>query len=194
MKILLDVDGVIADYVGSLLEFIHDITGFFYDRDEITTWDIFESLKVNDATLKVIKQSWFDACGTGDICYNIKPFEGAIDFVSNLRKDGHSVVALTSQMQVSNWAMQREQWLKDYFAFDGDDIIFTSGKHHVQGNIFIDDSDKNVVKYYDHNGWSSELNVILFSAPYNLNAKIPRSIKRMNSYAKIRKFINQIDV
>lgn len=140
--ILLDVDGVIADFYGAVARVLYLNNS---SRPQATKWDFIDDLKrQRPGDYKVYKQR----SSQPSFCLGIDPYDGAADFVNRLREYGE-VVAVTSPLtHCPTWCAERRDWLMTNFAFSPDDIIFARRKELVVGDIFIDD------KYEHLNAWN----------------------------------------
>jgi 5'(3')-deoxyribonucleotidase len=135
-RILLDVDGVLADFVGSFLYELRDITGVKYTREQVTEWQIEKALNlapavVSEAYERTKRQHW---------CFNIAPYPGAREGVKALREAGLNLRICTTPMAKSkHWMPERVEWLWNYFGFKESEIIFTYEKHAVYADAIVDD-------------------------------------------------------
>lgn len=157
--VLLDVDEVLADFVGRILDEVRNVTGRDYFRAQVTGWDICEALGLSAeeraAVLSKPKEEGF--------CYSLEPIVGAIEGVKALREFA-DVRAVTSPYKSKTWASERETWLCDLFGFERDHVVQTPGKDIVFGDVLVDD------KLETCQVWSKrwrESTSILFSAPWN---------------------------
>lgn len=157
--VLLDVDEVLADFVGRVLELVRRITGRNVTREEITCWDIAVALKLTPEEAaekaRLIKEPGF--------CAGLEPLPGAIDGVREIREYA-DVRAVTSPFKSKTWASEREEWLCEHFGFRREQIVQTPGKDIVFGDVLIDD------KLETCQNWQArwrESTAILFSCPWN---------------------------
>ncbi|NGY89268.1 hypothetical protein F6Y05_40585 [Bacillus megaterium] len=75
----------------------------------------------------------------------------------------------------SNPADDKRAWLKEHFNFAKEDIIFTSRKELVMGQILIDDKPATYEKFKMLNR-----NIILIDAPYNQHIQTDWRAKDLN--------------
>lgn len=136
--ILLDIDGVVADFVGKVRSTVaevghHDLVVDRFDftsklRDDAPF--VYKHYRVESA-----KPAW---------CSAIAAYDGAAVFVEALRELG-DVVAVTSPLShCPTWAHERRDWLVDRLGFKSDDIVSVKRKDLVVGDFFIDDHHGNL--------------------------------------------------
>jgi len=154
MRILVDMDGVIADF----LEHWCYVFNRRYNRDvqpfEIMTWSMHESIP--GAT----REQCEDLIWEPGFFLHLKPIYGAIDTLEKLHREGHEVVFLTACLAGH---ADKLVWLKHRFSFPIK-VIFTSEKYMVKGDVFLDDNQENLKAWA--NEWP-EGKAVCFSTPYN---------------------------
>ena len=140
--VLLDVDGVLADFVNPLLARVATVTGKTFTEDDVTSWDIMESLGIDPPTGALI----YDRARERGFCAALPVYKGAQDGVRELREvaDIHIV---TSPFRSIWWTSEREVWLQQYFSFGAHDITHTHHKHRVVGDYLIDDKVATIVAW-----------------------------------------------
>jgi 5'(3')-deoxyribonucleotidase len=153
MRILLDVDGVVADWSTALLQAVgSDLT-----LADVTDWNIFGLLtKQQAAAAKAL-------CGTRAFWQELPVMRGAQEVVERLR-DRHQLLWVTSPWwSCDGWMQARLGWLRRHFGVLPDHVIFCSCKWAISGHVLIDDKPDNVTSWGEHNvGFP-----VLFDAPYN---------------------------
>ena len=140
--VLLDCDGVIANFIEANLRWLRSI-GIDRQHDDVTAWD-FQSLELDQATLTMLKKQWSEP----GFCTAIPPYAGAVEGVDRLRKNAH-VYAVTAPMWSSlTWQGERMEWLVKHFGFRRDQIVSTAAKYLIEGHVLVDDKPSTV------DGWS----------------------------------------
>jgi len=178
LRILLDVDGVFADFLGATLQLLKD-NGYNKNisEDDITSWDIVSC--VGDDWSNVIEsgwrqEGWFEG---------LNPYGGsheAFDKISSLFDEVYFVTAPMPNHKT--WAHERISWLKNNFKIKNSQIIITESKHVVFGDVLIDDSLPNI-SGWAKNSWAEH--PVLWDRPYNKfasNAISSNKIIRSNSW------------
>jgi hypothetical protein len=134
--ILLDVDGVICDFVGGILT----AGGSKYKPEDITEFDFLDDL---DFDAKAVIGDGFG------FCMGLKEYPGASAFVDKLKGLG-SVIALTAPFKgAGGWIEARELWLKNHMGIM--DVIHCPTEHKklVDGSFLIEDNSETA-RYW---GW-----------------------------------------
>jgi len=138
MRILLDMDGVVADFMGPWLKQYNYLTG-----EKVTLNDIHglnTKKYVGDPfTLNKIKDS------VGFI-RNLPPLPGAIDGVETLHRLGHDVVFVSNGTNCPTSGHEKRDWLKFYFSklWQFPKLVLTYHKYLVKGDCLVDDHPRNL--------------------------------------------------
>lgn len=175
-RILLDCDGVLADFCTACFNLIERHTGHRHTHEEVTHWDLFTVL--GKANLKPLMK---ETAAKSGWCLGFPMYEGAQDFVKGLEKLG-DVVIVTSPMTTPYWAYERTVWLEQHFNIPKGRIVHTEGKQYVRGDVLIDDADENCLKW--HEEYPTAL-TLLWDAPYNRNVSLHGTgIKRVKGWSE----------
>lgn len=157
MRILMDVDGVVADFTGHLLGCLSLRDKSVPSVEDIDTWDLKPHFTENQ--WKAVKQMLCDFC----FWFSLPVIEGAQDGIERLKSE-HEVVWVTSSYDsCPSWLHIRKQWLKKNFGAKSDEIVITSNKSLVAGDILVDDKPENIKRWQQHGV------CYIFDAPYNRN-------------------------
>jgi 5'(3')-deoxyribonucleotidase len=163
-RILLDCDGVLSDFVNPTLDLIHAHTGDRHHPHEITQWDVFAATGKKDhehILNRAVESSGF--------CRSFPLYPGSKEAVAELRKLG-DVYIVTSPFDAPNWVYERSAWLAEHFGFTRKEVVHTAAKHVVSGDVLIDDSERNLKEWYDHN---PNGRAVLVDAPWNRHTDLP---------------------
>lgn len=165
-RILVDCDGLLADYCSACFDLIERETGDRHTHEEVTHWDLFTI--VGKSHLKHLAKEEQAKSGW---CANFLAYPEAQTAMSCLESLGE-IVIVTSPMTAPHWSYERTLWLNQHFNIPKSRIVHTEGKHYVCGDVFIDDSDEHCVKWKQH--WPDGL-ALLWDAPYNRNVDLTAS-------------------
>lgn len=154
MIVLMDMDVVIANFVGGLIRSLQiNIT-----HDEYATWDHHKVLGFSDS-------HFWKATKVGTWWLDLEPYDYAKEFVAKVREK-HEVVFSTSPGIDSKCASQKVEWLRKHklMSRSKNDFMLGPRKELMAGSgaVLIDDSDANVSRFMDAGGTA-----ILFPQPWN---------------------------
>lgn len=141
--ILLDSDDVLGDFTSKVFGYIKEKFCIEYKFSDFSNWDYIEQFPPN------IKKSVKEYMDSQNFVLEIEPRQDAKDFLKAISGKLDPYV-LTSPRSGPYWKYEREIWLKQKFRFKKNHIIQTSAKQKVHGDIFVDDSPENIVKWHDY--------------------------------------------
>lgn len=157
--ILIDCDGVLADFFGAC-QFLAEDLGIVLCPKEYDFMQSLDSKHKAKLVTEINRQGF---------CANIWTYDGAIRLVNKLRhlaaaRFGTTLVCVTSPWVTGpSWDWERRAWLRDWFRFETEQIIFCKNKWLVNGSILIEDSDTNLAEWLIYTGKPS----IRISRPWN---------------------------
>lgn len=161
LAVLIDVDGVIANFVDK-------ISSYLENRFEI----VIDRSKIYSDVKKEAKGFWDEECDDfirqPGFAQSLDEIPGAVNAVKQIMEasDG-KVLFVTSPYDSSpTWCYDRYMWLKDRFEISRDDVIFARDKRFISGLTLIDDRWENVVDWSIFNKRIS----VLKKTSQNLNA------------------------
>jgi len=141
-RFLVDVDGVLADFLNPCLKIINDLTGWDKKLQDMNSWHIFKSLDVP----KEIEDRAYEIMKSPGWCLSLRPISGAVVGIDKLREIG-KIYFVTSPMRGPNWTYERTLWLQKFFDAEWDDVIHCSAKHVCAGDVFIDDKVAHLARW-----------------------------------------------
>ncbi|KKQ97252.1 MAG: hypothetical protein UT24_C0050G0007 [Candidatus Woesebacteria bacterium GW2011_GWB1_39_12] len=144
--IILDVDEVLNSFGQQLADVIRPgITSA--EIESLKNWDIF--LLFNEEEMKQVHKLLSEV----DFWANLLPRETSQKTVDQLRSEGHEIIFCTAPWPYCfGWETTRRDWLKKHYNADGrEDLIITSRKDLVYGDMFVDDKPESVTKW--QNRW-----------------------------------------
>ncbi len=159
MKIVCDLDGIVVNLIDAWLDCYNSEYNDKLTVAGVKEWDI--SLFVKPECGKKI----FDYLGYAGFFEVLEPIPGAIKALKQLQDDGHEIV-ICSATEVPEAAKGKMIWLKKHLPFiPKDNIVFTHGKHHIHGDILIDDSPHNIKKC--RSVYGDNTHIIAIAYPWN---------------------------
>jgi 5'-nucleotidase len=167
--ILCDLDGVVVDLLSSWCA--------EYNKQYKDNMSIQEFGSSFGNTHKVVKpecgEKVYEIFEAPGFVAGLNPFVDAVDgFESLCRKPDWHVSLLSSYSGHENVAHDKMVWIKKYLPFyDPERTILTKEKWLVYGNILIDDSFKNLVKWKEYmDSINDDVHIpIMPDAPHNEN-------------------------
>ena len=159
MRILVDVDGVVAEFIIDLFKIVKPKVRL----STIKEWDAFTYLTDDeyDTVKKVLRDPSF--------CRNISVREKSQDAIEYLKQQGHEIVWVTAPYEdCKQWEHERRSWIHRHFGKTHTDIVFCEAKYVVQGDVFIDDKPSNILKWHQHN---PKDHAYLYDCGYNQNVQ-----------------------
>lgn len=174
--VLLDVDGVICNFLGgTLAEMSSRGVDCEWTEETGEVWDIMQwpFRYAGPPTLFQSMRAWtpadtratlLDIWNREGFCTNLKPYPSAVAGVLKLVEVA-DVTFVTSPMVTSrHWVYERSEWLKHHFGDLGKRVIHTHHKEFICGDIFIDDKPQHV-RDWDRLRYPST--AALWLRPYN---------------------------
>jgi 5'(3')-deoxyribonucleotidase len=178
MRILCDVDGVFADFLGHTIFYLGDKAP---GEEEFTSWNLLDHLSKEEA--EFCNALW----RLPSWCKDIPLLPGAQVAHKELAALG-KVLWVTAPVRNSRyWHLERISWLEAHFGVDEDDVVFTHDKSHVWGDVIIDDRLENV------EGWAKAHPAglpILWDRPYN-RSRTPEGIHRVKTWEEVLCLVTQ---
>lgn len=155
MIILLDMDGVMADFTGKLLELYNYISNEKVKLSDIKT-DKVTKYVGDPIAIKRIKDS-------PGFIRMLEPIEGAIEGVHELVKKGHEIRFVSNGTNCPSSGHEKREWLKFYFSkiWSKPPLALMWDKSWVRGDVLLDDTPRNLQNL------CPDTKGLLFHQPYN---------------------------
>ena len=144
-RVLLDCDNVLSDFVEPCLEILERLMGRIYHREDVKAFNIMKSLEIPK---EVSDQAYAEMAMEG-FCRSLPVFEGAQEGVAKLKEVAHVFIA-TSPMLGLYWMGERADWLYRLFNIKLANVIQTSAKYTISGDLFVDDKTTTLVEWLNH--------------------------------------------
>ncbi len=137
-RILLDCDGILADFGTPALEALKFVTGVQHAHDDITEWDMMAALKVS----KPHEEAAYQQMRRKGFCESIPVYRGAQEGVALLRRH-FDVYVVTAPFKGTYWAHERELWLRKHFDIVPEYIVSIDGV----GDALVEDKSSTLVTW-----------------------------------------------
>lgn len=154
MRILVDMDGVTADFLGHWCHVFNTRYNRNVQPFDIETWRMHESIP------GTTREQCEDLIWEPGFFLHLKPIPKAIETLTQFHQQGHEIVFLTACLAGHE---DKLAWLNRYFTFPFKSI-FTTEKYMVQGNVFLDDNHENLKAWAE--AWPDGV-AVCFHAAYN---------------------------
>jgi 5'(3')-deoxyribonucleotidase len=138
-RILVDCDGVMADFTSEYLNVLHLQTGRDVPHTAITEFDF---AKCGICTPDEDKEVWAHIKARPGAIRGLRAYPAIGTALADLRELG-DVVCVTGPVWGSSWAEERFQWLAEY-GFSAKTVVFASNKALIAGDVLIDDALHNL--------------------------------------------------
>lgn len=140
--ILLDVDGILADFAGRFRGIANKISGLNLSREEVAKSEWRSEKSYPEEFRKEILARTRDE----GFCLEMEVLPGAVEGVEALRKMGH-VYAVTAPWKSKTWCSERTSWLAHKLKFHENDVIHAHDKWLIDGDVLIDDKPENILEW-----------------------------------------------
>lgn len=139
--ILFDVDGVLADFTGRVLDVVHEETGRAHTPDDHTKWSFREALGLPARHWRAVARR----IGEPGFACSLRPYPGAVELVKRVAEQ-HEVFFVTADWRSSpTWVHDRNAWLERHFGRTlGSRVVHTSHKVLVDGDVLVEDKVETV--------------------------------------------------
>jgi len=143
MKLALDVDGVVADFLTSAYR-EHGYPN--YNSSNIKSWNFHREIGISD-------EKFYEPISSFDFWDNIDLMPFAHDLYDELIME-FDVIFCTSPSKCKEAVYGKLSWLKRHFNVDTDEVIITGKKEILahEGSLLIDDSGKNCARFQEAGG------------------------------------------
>jgi len=163
-RFLVDVDGVLADFVGPALDIANRLAGTEYTEVDVKDWDLFGLPGLRE----VESRSWNRIKEPGWARY-MPIMPGAQDFIRELSEIG-DVRILTAPVYSPTFCYDRWMWLEENFGIPHKHVSFDKEKFAHDGDMLIDDRLDNVRDWLRAHGRRRAKSVgtaLLWDRPWN---------------------------
>lgn len=170
--LLLDCDGVLANFHHGACEALYTVTGRRHRHEEVTSWHFEQSFNLTPEETTAVR-ALFERPG---FCAGLPPYPDAVEAIPELREIAN-IYPLTAPYKSMSWVAERDWWLKEHFGFDRKTVTHTEMKWLTWGNVFVDDKIDHVTAWAKH--WPAG-HAVLWQRPYNVNERWPAHLHTDN--------------
>lgn len=135
-RVLLDCDGVLADFLNPALQVMNNLLGTNAKLEDMKTWYLFDSFDFK--VTREQREACYDIWKQPGWCLSLPVYPGAKDGVARLREIA-DVYICTTPMDGDTWPTERTRWVKKHFGLDRRNVIHTDGKYVCAGDVLVDD-------------------------------------------------------
>ncbi len=168
MRITMDMDEVIADCMGPLLDIYNRRYSTCLIKEDIKEWGLPKEM------IEIFSEE--------DFFLNLPPLEGAIEGMRSLKAAGHDVIIATSASGIPNAAKDKVTWIKIWLPEFLDDLCIIHRKDRLIGDLICDDRPL----YLDQFSGPFKL---LMDRPWNRNCRHTR----ITSWVDLLQVIKRLD-
>lgn len=175
MRLLIDLDGVCADFYTRIAE--------WYNRDyddnivasEVKAWHLASAFP------KATKEELYSYFNVLQFWTSLDPLPGCVETMARLKDAGHELVIVTALPRTSTVAAHGKLlWVDEHLPFVNgiDNFVATRRKDLIRGDLLFDDGPHNIIKYPG--------TTCVMDAPYNRKVY---SNFRVHSWAGFEKVV-----
>lgn len=161
---LIDVDGVLADFVGGYLGLLADVLGIAATREQITAFDIGASIGLTKAQSAEMKRAIGSCAG---LARSLAVYPDAVFGMREIEKAADVYIVTSPWNSNPTWTHDREHWLRANFDIPHSRVIHTSAKHLVRGDFLIDDKTEVLPKWMAYGGDRRRGVAVQWETPHN---------------------------
>lgn len=162
-RILLDCDGVLADFIGPVLALVADATDRIHTREDVDRFDFAAALNLTPAEKRAVTAPISDRDGWWS---RLPVFPGARAGVDRLREIADVYIVTSPWNSCRTWHHEREGWLRHHFDLPASRLVVTSAKHVCAGDVLVDDRTETLVQWRAANPAGR---AVQWTTPHNRN-------------------------
>lgn len=164
LRVLVDCDGVLSDFVGMFLDYVLRVHGTTHTREQITQWDCFDAIGLPPSEWKRMARH----VGPLELCRRMPVLHGAQGFLPAIeRLVGEENVKVATAPMCPAWLTQRAEWLEEF----GVPLKRQKHLHEKEAlaghyDVLIDDHAENCQRFAE----TEQGLAFCIAAPYNAHA------------------------
>ena len=173
MKIGIDIDGVISDFVTSFRVVVKERYGIEFGYEDIREHDLYKVLGISEKEALELIIATFD--------YDINTQPDAVDCIKKLKKN-HEIIIVTARPKITEEITKK--WLKEKGIAYDKLIFITEGNKHQAVNegfdVIIDDHLKEIIRWFEKVPL-----VLIYNHPWNKSLNIKNNFERVFNWKNI---------
>lgn len=138
LTILTDMDDTLENLSEEWVNYLNDRHGTNVKHSDITDWDMSKAFPTIER--EAVYAPLFDK----KLWERVSPLPGAVENVRRLIEDGHKVVVVTASHQDTVGLKLNSVLFKYFPFFTHEDVIVSSQKQLILGDVLIDDAPHNL--------------------------------------------------
>ena len=167
-RVLVDVDGVLADFGGATSRTLAALGGQPFDPEALTNWDLNDHIGGH-------KEEMCRAWRSEGWCSNIRPYSNAVEGIKQLSAIADIYYVTAPFYEAPHWMWERLNWLKQWVGATDYQVSFTHAKYLVDGDFMVEDRPKNIKAWADAH---PDRTVVIWDQPYTRDiGPIPNSFR-----------------
>ncbi len=157
-RIAVDMDEVLADFSGHLLEIMNEKLGTRYTKEDTNGKFVFELFPEHEELMREIVHS-------DQFFRGLPVIEGSQDALERL-SEHYEIMIATAAMYIPESFQAKYDWLKAYFPFLNYELFnFCGDKSTIRADYLIDDSPKQLARFGEGG--------VMFTAARNIEEDYP---------------------
>ncbi len=190
MKICVDQDEVLAQFVNCILHRWNERNGTSFSRDQVNVWRMETVLGIDRPTGRSAEgfiDEWMTEPGFFE---SLEPMPGAVEGFNALRAMGHDVIVATSVPEVAVNAFDgKRRWMRRHFPdWSMKNFVGCSRKGLLVSDFLIDDGDHNIKDRLE----SGQGGCIVYDAPWNRGIPVGDRVLRFRGWDEIVQFFRAV--
>jgi len=161
IEILLDIDGVAANFIEGCRPEAERLTGRSVHHDDVDQFMIEAALGLDAEQTKalyaqVMQEGW---------CRSLPAYEYAKECVAEISKRADVVPVTSHYLDSKTWVWERDEWIVEHLGIPKTNVIHTHRKFQVDGDVLIDDKPSHLRMWWDRR---PAKRAVLFERRYNV--------------------------
>jgi 5'(3')-deoxyribonucleotidase len=147
LRLLLDCDGVLADFTTRVIQLINSVLGTKYTVEDIDIGDFCAALGLDRSDSARVKQKIGKTLG---FAASILPYPSATaERVAKLQEIADVYIVTSPWNSNPTWVYEREAWLFEHYKIKTSNILHGSAKYICDGDVFVDDKVEALKEWQD---------------------------------------------